>query len=54
MKGVIESQKAAMKDIDIDKIDELQDEMLDMKMQSDLMNQMLNRNYDMDYDEEEF
>lgn len=50
----MESQKAAIKDIDIDKMDELQDEMLDLKMESDLMNQMLNRNYDMDYDEDEF
>jgi hypothetical protein len=43
----VETQKAAMKDIDLDKIDDLHDEMLDMKMDSDLMNQMMNRNYDM-------
>ncbi len=34
----MESQKAAMKGFDIDKMDELQDEMLDLKMQGDLMN----------------
>jgi len=39
-----------MKSIDIDKMDDLHDEMLDMKMQSDMMNEMLARNYDMDYD----
>ena len=43
-----------MKQLDIDKLDELQDEMLDMKMQSDLLNQMMARNYDMDVDEDEF
>ena len=35
-------------------MDELQDEVLDMKMQSDLLNQMMARNYDMDVDEDEF
>jgi hypothetical protein len=54
LKGAVEGQKAAMKDIDIDKMDELHDEMLEMKMDSDLMNQMLTRNYEMDYDEDEF
>jgi hypothetical protein len=54
LKGAVESQKAAMKDIDIDKMDDLHDEMLDLKMQGDLMNEMMNRNYDMDYDEDEF
>lgn len=43
-----------MKQLDINKLDELQDEMLDMKMQSDLLNQMMARNYDMDVDEDEF
>ncbi len=38
LKGAVESQKAAMKGFDIDKMDELQDEMLDLKMQGDLMN----------------
>lgn len=52
MKGAVEGQKAAMKDIDIDKMEELKDEMLDLKMEGDLMNQMLTRNYDMDYDED--
>ena len=53
MKGAVEVQKAAMKDIDIDKMEDLKDEMLDLKMEGDLMNQMLTRNYDMDYDEDE-
>lgn len=40
--------------MDIDKLDELQDQMLEMKMQSDLLNQMMARNYDMDVDQDEF
>ena len=32
LKGAVDTQKEAMKGIDIDKFDELQDEMLDMKM----------------------
>lgn len=43
-----------MKQMDIDKLDELQDQMLEMKMQSDLLNQMMARNYDMDVDQDEF
>ena len=33
---------------------DVQDEMIDMKMQNDMMNEMMNRNYDMDIDEDEF
>ena len=40
--------------MDIDKLDELQDQMLEMKMQSGLLNQMMARNYDMDVDQDEF
>jgi hypothetical protein len=50
LEEAVKGQKAAMKDIDIDKMDDLRDEMLERKMNSDLMNQMFTRNYDTDYD----
>ena len=40
-----------MKKVDIDKMLDVQDEMLDIKMQTDMMNEMMNRNYDVDIDE---
>ena len=54
MKHAVDAQKMAMKSVDVDKMMDIQDEMLDMKMQSDMMNEMLGRNYDMDMDEDEF
>jgi hypothetical protein len=54
LKQAVDAQKMAMKSVDIDKMMDIQDEMLDMKMQSDMMNEMLGRNYDCDIDEEEF
>lgn len=38
LKTAVDAQKQAIKKVDLDKIDDLRDEMLDMKMQSDLMN----------------
>lgn len=32
-------------------MDEMRDQMMEMKFQSDYMNEMMNRNYDMDMDE---
>lgn len=37
--------------LDIDKLDDLRDEMDDLKYESDYMNEMLNRDYDIDIDE---
>ena len=54
LKQAVDAQKMAMKSVDIDKMMDIQDEMLDMKMQSDMMNEMLGRNYDCDIDEDEF
>jgi len=42
-----------MKDLDIDRLDDLRDEMDELKYESDYMNEMLNRNYDCDVDEED-
>lgn len=41
-----------IKRFDIDKMDELQDEMLNMKMQTDMMNQIMTEGYDMDDEDE--
>ena len=54
LQGAVSAQKEAMGKMDMDKMMDVQDEMIDMKMQSDMMNEMLNRNYDMDIDEDEF
>lgn len=40
-----------MKNVNLDKMDEMRDQMMEMKFQSDYMNEMMNRNYDMDMDE---
>lgn len=50
MKEVIEQQKTIMKDLDIDKLDDLREEMDELKYESDYMNEMLNRDYDCDVD----
>lgn len=50
MKEVVEQQKNIMVDLDIDKLDDLRDEMDELKYESDYMNEMLNRNYDCDVD----
>ena len=38
----------------MDKMYDIQDEMIDMKMETEMMNEMMNRNYDMDVYEDEF
>lgn len=50
MKDVITNQKNLMGDLDIDKLDDLRDEMEELKYESDYMNEMLNRDYDIDID----
>ena len=42
-----------MEKLDIDKMEDLRDEMLDMKIESDYVNEMMNRNYDIDVDEDD-
>jgi len=53
MKEVVEQQKGIMKDMDIDKLDDLRDEMDELKYESDYMNEMLNRDYNCDIDEDD-
>ena len=53
MKEVVEQQKGVMKDLDIDKLDDLRDEMDELKYESDYMNEMLNRDYNVDIDEDD-
>lgn len=53
MKDVVENQKTVMNGLDIDKLDDLRDEMDDLKYESDYMNDMLNRDYEIDIDEAE-
>ena len=53
MKNVIEGQKAVMGELDIDKLDDIRDQMDQLKYESDYMNEMLNRDYDCDVDEDD-
>lgn len=50
MKDVVSNQKNLMTDLDIDKLDDLRDEMDDLKYESDYMNELLNRDYELDVD----
>ena len=50
MQEVIDQQKDVMKNLDLDKLDDIRDQMMDMKYESDYMNEMLNRDYDIDID----
>ena len=50
MKDVVANQKDVMGDLDFDKLDDLRDEMDEMKYESDYMNEMLNRDYECDVD----
>ncbi|CAD8166512.1 unnamed protein product [Paramecium pentaurelia] len=53
MQQVVAVQKEAFKEIDMDKLDDLMDDMEDMKFETDYMNEMMNRNYSCDIDESE-
>ena len=53
MKDVVENQKNVMGDLDFDKLDDLRDQMDEMKYESDYMNEMLNRDYECDVDEDD-
>lgn len=39
-----------MGNLDFDKLDDIRDQMADLKYESDYMNEMLNRDYDIDID----
>lgn len=53
MKEAVGVQKEMMKDINLDDLDDLRDEMDDMMYETEEINEMLNRNYAMDVDEAE-
>lgn len=53
MKDVVANQKNLMGGLDIDKMDDLRDEMDELKYESDYMNELLNRDYELDVDESE-
>lgn len=53
MQHAIGEQKKAMQTVNVDKMADLQDEMLDMKFEAQYMNDMMSRNYDVDVDEDE-
>lgn len=53
MEQAVQEQKKHMQKVDLDKMADLQDEMLDMKFESEYMNEMMNRNYEVDIDEDE-
>lgn len=50
MKDVVANQKNLMGGLDIDKMDDLRDEMDELKYESDYMNELLNRDYELDVD----
>ena len=53
MKDVVANQKNLMGGLDMDKMDDLRDEMDELKYESDYMNELLNRDYELDVDESE-
>ncbi len=50
MQQAVTEQKKALNKLDIDKMEDLQDQMMEMKMESNYMNEIMSRNYDMDID----
>ncbi len=48
MKQGLEMQKEMYKQVDVDAMEDMQDEMMEMKQDQDYMNEMMNRNYNMD------
>ena len=53
MQHAIGEQKKALQTVNVDKMADLQDEMMDMKFQAQYMNDMLSRNYEVDVDQDE-
>ena len=46
MKQTVEQQKALMKHVDIDQLEDIRDTMEEMKFESDYTNELLNRDFD--------
>ena len=51
MQDVVENQKNLMGGLDMDKMDDIRDQMDELKYESDYMNELLNRDYELDVDE---
>lgn len=51
MQQTVEVQKNLMKHVDIDRLEDIRDEMDEMKFQSDYTNELLNRNFDVGMDD---
>ena len=54
MQHAVKEQKKNMEAFDVDKMEDLRDQMMEMKMDSEYINHMMNQNYDLDYDSDEF
>merc|ERR1711959_598211 len=53
MKQAVTTQKQMMKDIDLDELEDLRDDMEDMKYESEEINEMMNMDFGLDVDEDE-
>merc|ERR1719324_490112 len=53
MKQAVTTQKQMMKDIDMDELEDLRDDMEDMKYESEEINEMMNMDFGLDVDEDE-
>ena len=51
MQDIVENQKNLMGGLDMDKMDDIRDQMDELKYESDYMNELLNRDYELDVDE---
>lgn len=51
MQQTVETQKNLMKHVDLDRLEDIRDEMEEMKFQSDYTNELLNRNFDVELDD---
>lgn len=51
MQQTVEAQKNLMKNVDFDKLEDIRDQMEEMKFESDYTNELLNRNFDVGVDD---
>lgn len=51
MKQAVNTQKNIMKDLNLDEVEDLKDDMEEMMWETDQINDTLNRNYNLDIDE---
>ncbi len=51
MKGVVQQQKKIFEELDMDELDDIRDEMDEMRYQTEYMNELMNRDYQVDVDE---